>query len=500
MTTLYYYQILGQEFGPVPLVAVQELVASGQLDASDEIRLEGSQSWQTVDSIAELTPQASVDDVDDFLKNATPPQPQPPDRLSQCYCESLGQTLGPMLLSDLIELVHQDEVGGDDRVKIGDSSEWQVAKDVDELADLFKDDFELASSVNQSIPNAPSASTAISSNRKQPAASVPEKSVTSPPPPQAITSVPDVQPQRWFVKVLGNEYGPVDLPAMKSWVQQGRLAHESEIRRENDADWFRADTLDGLFDSPAQPPATSGVSVDDLFDEVMTETDREPTSKQPTAKQPTAKQAKSTSPAVDKESQPKPVTHAADKAVASDVPVSTADVLAKSVPRPPIVAKPVEPRVPFGEQFKESLRKPIVQCGLVMIVLFLMWTIAPMISGMFSPSTQETYDRLLAIHGEFMQLRSAVNPTATQSFADGVKAELESMSEQLEKAGAGVDRPMQQHLYFAASHNLLPLLKDANTEDPELEEEFALNMAIARHLLEGRTFDEAIEAAQQQHE
>ncbi|MDA1017609.1 MAG: GYF domain-containing protein [Planctomycetota bacterium] len=487
MTTLYYYRILGQEFGPVPLEGVQQLVASGQLGSRDEIRLDGEPNWQLVESTAELTPQASSSDFADFL----PPSAAEsvPDRLSQCYCESLGQTLGPMLLSDLIELVHQGDIGGEDRVKIGESGKWEAAKDIAELSELFVDDFELSSSVDQAAQVAPSP---VVEKPRKPVVNVPATAPpqqAAPPPIQAQAAVPEVQISRWFVNVLGNEYGPVDMAGMKSWVEQGRLAHDSEVRRENDTHWIRADTVDGLFDVSSQSTTdAAGDAMDAFLDEVLSE----PESPTSTA---TAQPATPTSPA-DSTSP----TAARSSADSSEQPASTASILAQHVPRPPIVAKPAVRRVAFGDQIKENLQKPVVQGGLVLIVLFLLWTVFPLITRLFSPSDKSVYDRLLAIRGELSQLREAGNEAATESFAKGVLSEVKGIGDQLKNAGAGVDQPIQQHLFFAAAHDLLPILEKPNSTDEELEDEFDHNMAIAQRLMNGSTFDEAVAAEEKKRE
>ena len=38
------------------------------------------------------------------------------------------------------------------------------------------------------------------------------------------------QTDAWIVRVLGKEYGPVDLDELREWKREGRLIRENEIR------------------------------------------------------------------------------------------------------------------------------------------------------------------------------------------------------------------------------------------------------------------------------
>jgi hypothetical protein len=62
-------------------------------------------------------------------------------------------------------------------------------------------------------------------------------------------------PDRWFVRVGGKEYGPVDLETLAEWKQEGRLLGSNEIRPESSDQWSNATTIPGLFIPPPLPSA-----------------------------------------------------------------------------------------------------------------------------------------------------------------------------------------------------------------------------------------------------
>lgn len=64
-------------------------------------------------------------------------------------------------------------------------------------------------------------------------------------------------PERWIVRVSGNEYGPVDLETLLEWKREGRLLAANEIRAEAGTTWSSAGSIPGLF-TPPPLPARSG--------------------------------------------------------------------------------------------------------------------------------------------------------------------------------------------------------------------------------------------------
>jgi hypothetical protein len=62
--------------------------------------------------------------------------------------------------------------------------------------------------------------------------------------------------EEWIVRVEGQEYGPVDIDALREWRREGRLIPENELRRAGDERWICAGELPEVFGDaePAQTP------------------------------------------------------------------------------------------------------------------------------------------------------------------------------------------------------------------------------------------------------
>lgn len=63
----WYYQLLGEEFGPISLEALQELIAQGTLSQSDQIREESSDEWQVAAEALENALAREDDVFEDLL-------------------------------------------------------------------------------------------------------------------------------------------------------------------------------------------------------------------------------------------------------------------------------------------------------------------------------------------------------------------------------------------------------------------------------------------------
>ncbi|HSH39472.1 MAG TPA: DUF4339 domain-containing protein, partial [Chthoniobacterales bacterium] len=60
--------------------------------------------------------------------------------------------------------------------------------------------------------------------------------------------------EEWFVRVLGREYGPVDLETLREWKADGRLIATNEVRGASDAAWVQAGSIAELFPPSTPPP------------------------------------------------------------------------------------------------------------------------------------------------------------------------------------------------------------------------------------------------------
>jgi hypothetical protein len=53
--------------------------------------------------------------------------------------------------------------------------------------------------------------------------------------------------EEWIVRVEGQEYGPVDIDALREWQREGRLIPDNPVRREGDFVWIKAAEIPGIF-------------------------------------------------------------------------------------------------------------------------------------------------------------------------------------------------------------------------------------------------------------
>lgn len=172
MAEQYYYELLGQEFGPVSLSALQMLVRGGQLGTDARVRIGEDGDWAPASSFSELSGGGSVHDDDssaDMLEElsdlseidadysgdshvlsasgATPAPGDSGSKLSKStievdeekswYCQVLGEELGPMKIDDIRHMVELQELGAADLVRSEDQQGWAPAGM--QLGELFPD-------------------------------------------------------------------------------------------------------------------------------------------------------------------------------------------------------------------------------------------------------------------------------------------------------------------------------------------------------------------------
>lgn len=164
----WYYQMLGEEFGPVSTDSLRQIIADGMLEAEDLVRPAQSSEWRPlhqtdlVNSTNELTTdQPTTDQPTELLTDlaelnfrfedsgdshksarkppareqrppaaAAPEEPPAPKWFHQFF----GQVLGPITLQELVQLAESGNLNESDSVRCDVSGDWQPAGDVPELA------------------------------------------------------------------------------------------------------------------------------------------------------------------------------------------------------------------------------------------------------------------------------------------------------------------------------------------------------------------------------
>ncbi|MFM7058917.1 MAG: GYF domain-containing protein [Planctomycetota bacterium] len=162
----WYYQMLGEEFGPVSTDSLRQILADGLLETSDLVRPFDSTDWRPVNQtdLISVTTDALSDDPGEMLTDLAdlnfqfeesgasdrsarkpksrsqppsaaqvPEEPSPPNWFHQFF----GQVLGPIPLQELVQMAESGNLNEGDAVRCGVTGEWQPAGDVPELAAAF---------------------------------------------------------------------------------------------------------------------------------------------------------------------------------------------------------------------------------------------------------------------------------------------------------------------------------------------------------------------------
>jgi len=251
--TQWYYQNLGEEFGPVSGGALRDLVDSHQLDGGDLVRESDSDQWQRVDSV-ELPESDYVDEIpvdEDVLTSLDDivlgEDNTPKKQRQQWYCQVLGQELGPMSFDDLLERAHSKQLSKNDLVRSDSESNWVQAESIVGLFDHVKEEVLTApTNVSTVSPQRP-----VVKKKK-----VKKASSKSKPKPQKET-----EERIWFVKVGANELGPLVFSEIQAMGQSGKLNHDDVVRFEGSGGWISVNDFNGVVpDRPTPPPVVTAAT------------------------------------------------------------------------------------------------------------------------------------------------------------------------------------------------------------------------------------------------
>lgn len=149
---LWFYEMMSQEFGPVPASEIRQLIADGMLSSGDRVRRSSSETWITA---AEIADAESVDEadaipnIDDFtFESPQPTSPRSPARAAvapepepeveeeaepEFYIQSLGHVLGPLTQQELVEMAISGSVSRGDEIRDGEDGSWVAVEAIPAL-------------------------------------------------------------------------------------------------------------------------------------------------------------------------------------------------------------------------------------------------------------------------------------------------------------------------------------------------------------------------------
>ena len=184
----WYYQLLGEEFGPVTAEALRELIQEGTISESDPVRPVDSADWRPASSCEEL--QGTDDDVISDLSELSfefeesgptarrtvygtevPEAATEPEAVSEVkkpagYCYQVqGVSVGPIPLQSLVQLAAGGRLLASDLVQAEGDRAWRTAVEYSELAVIFAAQVQSAAAV----PEVPAKKTVADSEQKKPA-------------------------------------------------------------------------------------------------------------------------------------------------------------------------------------------------------------------------------------------------------------------------------------------------------------------------------------------
>lgn len=149
----WYYQLLGEEFGPVSETSLRQLLIDGTLSNSDLVRAETSAEWIPLSDASIDTATDRVTDMSElnfeFEESSATANPAPaknragsaiadrPQGPSQYYYQFFGQTLGPIPLDTLIRMAEAGRLAESDLVRAEEDFLWQAACEFSELSAAF---------------------------------------------------------------------------------------------------------------------------------------------------------------------------------------------------------------------------------------------------------------------------------------------------------------------------------------------------------------------------
>lgn len=354
----------------------------------------------------------------------------------QWYCRILNEEQGPFSPEDLVQKLFDGELAPNDEVKSSEEPEWVPARTVVFLSSTGENLDELEAETEEA------ASTEADVEKEAPK---PKK-----PPILKVRSK-----QKWYCKLGGMGYGPIEPHKIKMWAEQERVEPTDLLKLGRKGEWFEAWQIEVLqLQKPVDPP--------------------EPT-EETAAEESKTEETNSTAGTVDMKETAVPATAAA----ASMPPTPAAPTPPK--PKPKIKIQRSNPLEALG-----PLMTPQILGGAAAVVVLVAIFLFVPLDGLFKPGGQEELAKFKAVHQEFLALQQK-NASASEwdSFKSRVMTEMDPVIKELE-ANASSDVPHIQSLMWAGRDYLKKMLDNAQSEsNPDLKK-FEDQIREAERIITGK--------------
>jgi len=468
----WFYKILGQQFGPVSFAFLLELSHAGHLPFAAELRQVATDDWIRADAVKGLFEQPAKPS--EQPEEQSEVQPAPPDALSS-NAESSAEA---------------------DETAAG-TSFWQWLPTITSesipfwrrLPNIASDEIPLW----QGLPT-------IASNEDV-----------------ERQKAEEAEQQEWYVRIFGQELGPMPFSRLVVMAEQGELAIGDEVRTSPTNTWVPAEKIDKLSSAllvyqqkaiddfeqtqvPIDEPSGDLESEDDFELKVSYADETLPASEPPTAPVPDppdvksadapipavssvepvgkedAKEEMSVSPVVPPEPEPSVVEASSLPTLTRQEPFSEAANRAEEAPVRPRRA-PVDFRVrPNAKERRPDLRTivAVAACVTIAFVAIIRWQTIDDLAY---------WSKIDSVWGTLKEqrLKDASDSDQPDVIAN-TKNELAYLIEELEEH-ASAEEPAKQNMLWAARDYLQPMLKNSRRHNERAEELFIEQMEIARGLI-----------------
>lgn len=371
----------------------------------------------------------------------------------QWYCRVLNHELGPMSADDLMKMLFDGELAPNDEVKSSAEPEWVPARTVVFLSssgsDLDVIDSE-EDSVEELVP------TSGESASEQTAATeeiVVEAEKPAEPPPPPILKVRSKQ--KWYCKLGGMGYGPIEAHKIKMWAEQERVEPTDLLKLGRKGEWFEAWQIEAL------------------------------QLKKPTPKKTEAEAAANTSPA-------ESASNATAASATGVAPAAAASLSTPSSPAAPIaaatppVARP-KPKIQVQRSNPLEALGPLMDPkilggvgGVIALVAILFFV---PLGDLFSPSGKDEFAKFQAFYQEYQALQTKqAGPAEYTTLKNKTNTELGPVIKDLEST-ASSDYPALQQLLWAGRDYLPKMLDNPGPETARAQEKFEKCLKEAERLI-----------------
>ncbi len=367
----------------------------------------------------------------------------------QWFCQILNQELGPMSADDLMQLLLDGELAPNDNVKSSAEPEWIPARTVVFLSSSANDLDVLDSEEEESESTVDASADAVVEEQVAEISS--EPTATKEPPKPPILKVRSRQ--KWFCKLGGMGYGPIEAHKIKLWAEQARIESTDLVKLGRKGEWFEAWQIEALqFKKPAE-----------------TETETTDASEEPQEHE--------------------------SKMAAEPVKEVAAPVAPLAMPASPSIPPPVTPPTPARPkpQIKVARSNPLDALGPLMkpeilggaaavIALAALFYFVPL-GGLFGPGGHAELEKFQVVYKELLALQQKnASESEYTSFKTKTKTELGPILEELE-VNASSDRPHLQHLLWAGRDYLYPMIDNAHKGENRDQEKFEKHLKESERIL-----------------